>query len=84
MEKIKYIDSHPKQKKSNSNINKRLNIIVRFGIVYRVLCYGTGKMKVKKIVFNKIDPNLYPDVVIIVMIDVRFRIILNFPSDVQN
>lgn len=48
----------------------KLNIIVRFGIAYHVLCCGTGKMNVKKIVFNKIDPNLYPDVVIIVMTDV--------------
>lgn len=47
-----------------------VNVIVRFGIVYHVLCYGTGKMNVKITDFNKIDPNLYPDVVIIVMADV--------------
>jgi len=72
LEKIKYIDSQLKQEKNNSNINMKLhvNIIVRFGIVYHVLCYGTGKMNVKIIDFNKIDPNLYPDVVTIVMTDV--------------
>ena len=35
-----------------------------------MLCYGMGEMNAKKIIFNKIDPNFFSDIVIIVVANV--------------